>query len=158
VFSDRRERFENLYGTLRQTRKEGFMRRRLAPMLLFAAVITYSPLQAQDAAAGERIARARCATCHTMQDGGPNRVGPNLWRTMQRAPGTAQGFRYQPTFVAAVRTGFRWNEDNLSAYLLDPSGFLRYVTGDPTIRSSKTIRVPREQERQDLIAYLRLLR
>mmetsp|Transcript_29935 Transcript_29935/g.95578 ORF Transcript_29935/g.95578 Transcript_29935/m.95578 type:complete len:87 (-) Transcript_29935:107-367(-) len=34
--------------------------------------------------AGAKLFKAKCATCHTANDGGPNKQGPNLWGVMGR--------------------------------------------------------------------------
>jgi cytochrome c len=134
------------------------MKLQLAPMLLIAALAIHGPVEAQDAAVGERTARHQCATCHSFNEGGANRVGPALWAITQRAPGTAPGYRYSPAFLAAARKGFNWNDDNLSEYLSNPSAFVQYMTGDGNARSAKSMRLRAEQQRRDVIAYLRLLR
>ena len=39
------------------------------------------------AEAGAKIFKAKCATCHTANDGGPNKQGPNLFGVMGRQSG-----------------------------------------------------------------------
>ena len=36
---------------------------------------------------GAKIFKAKCATCHTSNDGGPNKQGPNLYGVMGRQSG-----------------------------------------------------------------------
>uniref|UniRef100_UPI00289CF9E5 c-type cytochrome n=1 Tax=Tianweitania sp. TaxID=2021634 RepID=UPI00289CF9E5 len=40
-------------------------------------------MQSADAAAGEALFK-RCATCHTDDSGGANKIGPNLWNIVNR--------------------------------------------------------------------------
>lgn len=36
---------------------------------------------------GAKLFKAKCATCHTANDGGPNKQGPNLFGVMGRTAG-----------------------------------------------------------------------
>lgn len=113
--------------------------------------------QAADVARGEQLSKARCAACHTFDNGGANRVGPNLWGIVSEGPGSAEGFNYSADYRAAVETGFEWTDKNLHAYLEDPTVFLRDVTGKGNARSRMTFKMPNEAERDDVIAYLKTL-
>ena len=42
---------------------------------------------AQDVAAGKKLFR-RCSACHTVDEGGANKVGPNLWGIFGSTAGT----------------------------------------------------------------------
>ncbi|HEU0218995.1 MAG TPA: hypothetical protein VFQ90_20230, partial [Stellaceae bacterium] len=46
---------------------------------------------ADDAGAAEL---QRCKICHSVDKGGPNRVGPNLFGIFGRKAGSAPGFKY----------------------------------------------------------------
>ena len=50
-------------------------------------------LQTADAAAGE-ASFAKCQACHTVDEGGANRVGPNLWGVVNRPIASHEGFSY----------------------------------------------------------------
>src|SRR5262245_5783392 len=41
-----------------------------------------------------QAAAKQCQACHTFEKGGPNRVGPNLWNIVNRAPASESGFNY----------------------------------------------------------------
>ena len=47
-----------------------------------------------DAALGAKLFKAKCATCHTCNDGGPNKQGPNLFGVIGRKSGQVAGFKY----------------------------------------------------------------
>ena len=49
---------------------------------------------AGNAANGAKLFKAKCATCHTANDGGPNKQGPNLFGVMGRQSGSVAGFKY----------------------------------------------------------------
>src|SRR3546814_14422988 len=50
-------------------------------------------LAAADPARGESVGKV-CASCHTFEQGGPNRTGPNLWGIVGRPVASAPGFAY----------------------------------------------------------------
>ena len=50
-------------------------------------------LASADVAAGQKVF-AKCAACHTVNQGGANGIGPNLWATVGKAHGHVAGFAY----------------------------------------------------------------
>lgn len=97
-----------------------------------------------DAAAGQKVFK-KCGACHTTEDGGANKVGPNLWGMVGRAPATVPGFAYSDAMKAL---GGEWTLESLDAFLADPKGM---VPG--TKMSFAGIRKP--DQRADVILYLR---
>jgi len=100
-------------------------------------------LQTADAAAGEAVFR-KCAACHTIAQGGPNGLGPNLWATMGAPLGHVAGFNYSD----ALRSrGGTWTWEAMSEWLRSPRAFAPGTKmtfaglGDP-------------QDRANLMAYL----
>ena len=75
---------------------------------------------AQNAAAGMR-AFIRCRACHTIGEGEPNRVGPNLYGIFGRAAGTVEGYEYSPALLEA---GITWDDDTLAGFLAKPKEYL----------------------------------
>src|SRR3546814_15177349 len=51
-------------------------------------------LAAADPAAGEQLASRQCATCHTFNEGGAARVGPNLYDIVAHPIAAERGFRH----------------------------------------------------------------
>lgn len=86
----------------------------------------------------------KCATCHTFDKGGPNRVGPNLWGVIGRAKAATAGFAYSANMKAK---GGEWTIDDLNTFLTNPKGF---VAGT----SMSFAGVPKGGERADILAYL----
>jgi cytochrome c len=108
------------------------------------------PPRLPDAAAGDRVFRV-CAPCHTGTQGGPHKIGPNLFGMMDQPAGKRADFRYSNAMMAKAATGLIWNEDALRAYLADPRAFL--PGGSKAFAGIKD-----EQRMADLIAYLRTLK
>ena len=77
-------------------------------------------LAASDVAAGEKIF-AKCAACHTINSGGANGIGPNLFGVLGTGIGKhAAGFAYS---AALSGHGGNWDYANMDAWLKSPRGF-----------------------------------
>ena len=111
-------------------------------MLMAAPIVAAQPSLAQDASAGERLFRQRCASCHTVQPG-QNRIGPHLSGIVGRKPGSVEGVRYSKGLSALEPD---WNAANLDAYLANPRGVAPGTT--------MSISVPAAADRGNIIAYL----
>lgn len=73
-----------------------------------------------DAAAGEKVF-AKCVSCHTINQGGANGIGPNLWHTMGETIGTGKaGFAFSG---ALSGHGGAWTFENMDAWLKSPKAF-----------------------------------
>ena len=76
-------------------------------------------LQTADAAAGEATFR-KCAACHTINQGGANGLGPNLWGSLGRGIAQTPGF----AFSEALRSkGGSWTFEAMNDWLRSPRQF-----------------------------------
>ncbi len=102
-----------------------------------------APYNAANYEAGRRVF-AQCRSCHTIDEGAGNRVGPNLHHVFNREIGTAEGFTYSEAVQGA---DFTWDASHLDQWLTNPQTFL------PGNRMAFA-GVRNETQRRDLIAYL----
>lgn len=107
-------------------------------------------LQTADAAAGETAFR-KCTACHTPDEGGANKVGPNLWDIVNRPVASHEGFSYSAAMREFSQDGsVVWDFEHLSEFLKAPRSYV-----PNTAMAFAGIRNP--QEEANLLAYLRTL-
>lgn len=110
-------------------------------------VLSVADLMAEgDAAKGEKVAK-KCAACHTFDNGGANKVGPNLWNVVNRDVASVAGFNYSD---AMAGHGGTWTFEELNAFLESPKA---HVPG--TIMNFAGLRKP--GDRGNILMYLRSL-
>ncbi len=115
-----------------------------------AAPEAIGPLLASaDAAKGATVFK-KCAACHTAENGGANKVGPNLWNIVNRPVASHEGFSYSAAMKAHADGGKTWDYDSLDHFITKPKSF---VSGT----SMGFAGIGKIGERADLIAYLRSL-
>ena len=106
-------------------------------------------LASADIAAGESLSRA-CVACHTFDQGGANRVGPNNWNIVGNLMGHVEGFRYSDPLQALHDEGAVWDYEALNQFLYRPRDFLPGTTMSYAgLRS--------DEDRANMIAWLRTL-
>lgn len=107
--------------------------------------LTISPAEAQDAAAGLKAFNAKCKTCHTVDKGGKNLVGPNLHGVFGAKAAGKEGFAYSD---AMKNSGIVWDEQTVREYVADPK---------KRVPENKMafVGIKRESELSDIVAYLK---
>ncbi len=99
-----------------------------------------------DVARGEKLSRA-CAACHSFDEGGVNKIGPNLYNTVMSKKGFKDGFAYSD---ALIEKGGVWSYYNLNYFLWKPKA---YAPGT----KMNYIGLRKPQDRADIIAWMRTL-
>ena len=106
------------------------------------------PAPGGDPKQGAAIFKAKCATCHTCIEGGPQKQGPNLFGVVGRTAGAKAGF----TFTKALKEkNIEWTNENLLSFLQAPKGFAKGTSmAFPGFK--------KECDRADVVAYLQTLK
>jgi cytochrome c len=92
---------------------------------------------------GERQAQI-CRACHSLDNGGPNMIGPALYGFFGIEVGSRSEFQYSAVMLNA---DFVWTPEALNAWLAQPG---RFLPGNRMTFAG----IPRQEDRNDLIAYL----
>lgn len=100
-------------------------------------------LQTADAAAGEKVF-AKCAACHTINQGGANGIGPNLWDTMGKPHAHVAGFAYSDALKSIPGN---WDWAAMDAWLTSPR---KYASGTKMTFAG----LGKAEDRANLMVYL----
>ena len=96
---------------------------------------------------GKALYAQQCFTCHTIDKGGVNKVGPNQWNIVGRKKASHEGFTYSSALQAK---GGEWTYEDLNHMIFKPQAFVRGT-------KMAFVGLPKEQERADVIAYMRTM-
>lgn len=87
----------------------------------------------------------KCGACHTIEQGAPNGIGPNLYATLGEAIAQGKGgFAFSDALKAK---GGKWDFDNMNQWLTNPRAF---ASGTKMTFAG----LPNPQDRANVIAYL----
>ncbi len=100
-------------------------------------------LPAADIVAGERVFK-KCKACHTVNQGGKNKTGPNLYGVVGRPVASVGGYKYSG---ALKEYAGEWSVERLDAFLTKPRAEVK-----GTKMGFSGLKKP--QDRANLIAYL----
>lgn len=100
-------------------------------------------LASADPAAGEKVF-AKCAACHSINQGGANGVGPNLYGTVGKPHGHVAGFAYSDALKSKPGN---WDWASLNEWLKSPR---KYAEGTKMTFAG----LSNGKDRADVIAYL----
>lgn len=104
-----------------------------------------APYNAADLDNGRRVF-ARCRSCHTITDGGPNMTGPNLYGVFGRQAAALPKYNYS---TALKQADFVWDGERLDHWLENPRTFLKGT-------KMSFVGIPGAQDRRDVIAFLKV--
>jgi cytochrome c len=96
-----------------------------------------------DVTLGEKIFK-KCAACHSIEKGGPNKIGPALYNVVGSKVGAVEDYKYSKTLASY---GKDWTFEELNGFLTKPSSYLK-----GTKMSYAGLR--KEADRASIIKYL----
>jgi len=82
------------------------------------------PPVSDEVLAAQKEAFTWCRFCHTLEQGGENRVGPNLHRIFGQPAAAVPGFAYSDAFTSARENGLVWTPENMANFIADPHGMI----------------------------------
>ena len=74
-----------------------------------------------NAAEGAKIFK-KCAACHSITEGGANKIGPALWGVLGKPTGSAPGYKYSK---AMASHGKNWAFEEMNGFLIKPKDLIK---------------------------------
>ncbi|WP_301104019.1 cytochrome c family protein [Sneathiella sp.] len=97
-----------------------------------------------DAAKGEKVFK-KCKACHTIEQDGKNKIGPNLFGIVGKKSASIEDYKYSTAMQEANLT---WDDATLSEYLKKPKALVKGT-------KMSFAGLKKESDRENLIAYLK---
>tara|TARA_B100000700_G_C15059254_1_gene864641 strand:+ start:6406 stop:6930 length:525 start_codon:yes stop_codon:yes gene_type:complete len=81
-------------------------------MVLFAST---------SAAEGAKVFK-KCAACHSITEGGANKIGPALWGVLGRKAGSLSDYKYSKAMAAYAKP---WSFEEMNGFLIKPKEWIK---------------------------------
>ena len=73
------------------------------------------------AAEGAKVFK-KCAACHSIAEGGKNKIGPALWGVLGRQAGSLPDYKYSK---AMASHGKKWSFEEMNGFLIKPKDWIK---------------------------------
>lgn len=110
-------------------------------------ILSSNAMAAGDAVKGKKLAK-KCTACHTLTEGGKNRLGPNLFNILDKPAGNVDGYKYSK---AMKSSGITWDQSTFLDFIAKPRKVVKGTKMSFTGLKKAT-------QRTDLLAYFETLR
>lgn len=114
-------------------------------LIALSFILPTGVLAEGDAEKGEKGFK-KCKACHVIEEGGKNKVGPQLWNIMNRGVAADENYRYSKALTKWAEENPVWTPELMDAWLTNSK---KLVKGTKMAYKEK-----KEAKRADLIAYL----
>ena len=74
-----------------------------------------------NAAEGEKVFK-KCAACHSISEGGENKIGPALWGVLGRKAGSVPDYKYSKALAAHSKN---WSFEEMNGFLIKPKEWIK---------------------------------
>ena len=64
----------------------------------------------------------KCAACHSIAQGGANKIGPALWGVLGRKAGSVSNYKYSKAMLAH---GQSWSFEEMNGFLIKPKDWIK---------------------------------
>ena len=73
------------------------------------------------AADGAKVFK-KCLACHSIEKGGPNKIGPNIFGVLNRKAGSVSGYKYSKAMLAYGKV---WSFEEMDGFLTKPKDWIK---------------------------------
>ena len=84
--------------------------------------LVLSLISSADPVSGQKVFK-KCAACHSVQSGGKNKVGPNLYQVLNAKMGAKDGFNYSSA-LKGFEGASAWDYSALNSFLKKPKEYM----------------------------------
>ena len=64
----------------------------------------------------------KCTACHSIAQGGGNKIGPTVWGVLGRKTGSISDYKYSKAMAAHGKT---WSFDEMNSFLIKPKDWIK---------------------------------
>ena len=64
----------------------------------------------------------KCSACHSIAEGGANKIGPALWGVLGRKAGSVPGYKYSKALTAHGKV---WSFAEMNSFLIKPQSYIK---------------------------------